>query len=86
MKHPQRLIAFNFKSVKSNSTIVHVRMCCGFVCDAVDLFKSQVLIHTLVLSTFYFTISICNIYYGVVETMNFNKGGFVSVMWIMLTS
>ena len=46
VKHPQPLIAVNHNSDRSNSTIVHVRMCCGFVCDAVGLFNSVFSIHT----------------------------------------
>jgi hypothetical protein len=54
VKHTQPLIAVNYNSDKSKSTIVYVKMCCGFVCDAVDLFSSIFPIHTLVLVTFYF--------------------------------
>ena len=53
VKHSQSLIAVNYNSDKSNSTIVHVRMWCDFVCDAVDLFNSMFSIHTLILATFY---------------------------------
>jgi len=76
VKHPQMLIAVNYNSDKTNSTIVHVRMCCGFVCDAVDLFNSMFLIHTLVLVTFY-------AHY--IYLRYISKGRFVSVMWIMVT-
>ena len=53
VKHTLTSIEFNYNSDKPNSTIVHVRMCCGFVCDVVDLFNSVFPIHTLVLVTFY---------------------------------
>jgi hypothetical protein len=54
VKHPQQLIEVNYNSDKSRSTIVYVRMCCGFVSDAFDLFISMFSFHTLVLVTFYF--------------------------------
>ena len=85
VKHPYPLIAVNSNSVKSKSTIVHVRICRSFIFDAVDLFKSQVSNHKLVLSIFYWTIFMYNIYCGVVEMMNVNKGRFVIVMWILVT-
>jgi hypothetical protein len=53
VKHTQPLIAVNHNCDKPNSTIVHVRIICVFVCDAVDLFNSVFSIHTLVLVTFY---------------------------------
>jgi len=82
LKHPQPLIEDNYNPDKSKGTIVNVRLRCDFICDAVDLLKSMFSIHTLVLSIFYFTVSNCNIYYGVVQTMNINKGRFGSVMCI----
>jgi hypothetical protein len=85
VKNPQPLIAVNHNSDKSNSTIVHVRMCCGFVCVAADLFNSVFSVHTLVSVTFYFLIFICDNYNGFVEMMNVNKVRFVSVMWVMVT-
>jgi len=54
VKHPQPLIAVNHNSDKSNSTIVHVRKCCCFVCYVDDLFNSAFSFHTLVLVTFDF--------------------------------
>jgi hypothetical protein len=48
VKHLQSLFAVNYKSDRSKSTIVHVRMCFGIVCDGVDLFNSVISIHTLV--------------------------------------
>jgi len=42
VKHPQPLTAvFFYNSFKSNSTIVLGRMCCDYVCDTIDLFKSK---------------------------------------------
>jgi hypothetical protein len=40
VKYPQPLIAVNYYSDKSKSTIVYLKMCCDFDCDAVDLFSS----------------------------------------------
>jgi hypothetical protein len=85
VKHPQQLNEFNHNSDKSKSTIVHVNMGCGFVCDGVDLFNSVFSIHTLVLVTFYSHLFVYDTYYGVVDMMNVNNGRFVSVMWIMVT-
>ena len=76
VKHPQMLIALNYNSDKSSNTIVHVRMWCGFVCDAVDLFNSMFSIHTLVLVTFYS---------HYIYLWHINKACFVSVMGIMVT-
>jgi len=53
VKHPRPIIEVNHNSDKSNSTVVHVRIICDCVCDAVDLFNSVFSIHTLVLVTFY---------------------------------
>ena len=50
---PQPLIEVNHNSDKSKNTVVHVRIICVFVCDAVDLFNSVFSVHTLVLVTFY---------------------------------
>jgi hypothetical protein len=47
VKQPQPLIAVNYKSDKSKNTIVHVRMCCGFVSDVVDAFNSVFSIDTI---------------------------------------
>jgi len=51
VKHPQQLIEVNFKSVKSNCTMVHVRWGSEFVCDAVDLYNAMFSVQTLVLVT-----------------------------------
>jgi hypothetical protein len=85
VEHPESLTEFNHISDGSNSTIVHLRMCSGFICDAVDLFNSVFSVHTLVTDSFYFLIFIYDTYYGVVDMMNVNNGRFGSVMWIMLT-
>jgi hypothetical protein len=53
VKQPQPLIDFNHISDGSNSTIVRVRKCSGFICDAVDLFDSVFSFHTLVIVTIY---------------------------------
>ena len=53
-KHPQPLIVVNYNCFKSESTIVHVRIICGFVCDAVDLFNSEFSNHRLSCGVFYF--------------------------------
>jgi hypothetical protein len=47
VKQPQKLIEVNYNSDKSTSTILNVRMCCGSVCDAVDLFNSVFSIHSI---------------------------------------
>ena len=53
VEHPQPLVAVNHNSDSSNSTTVHVRMCCGFVFDAVGLCSSVFSVHRLLLVTFY---------------------------------
>jgi len=77
VKHTLPLIEINNNSDGSISTTVHVRMCSGFICDAVDLPKSVCSVHTLVIVTFCFLIFIYDICCGVVEIVNVNKSRFV---------
>ena len=82
VKRLQPLITVNYNRVTSNSTTVHVKVCCGFVCDAVGLFNSVFSVHRLVLVTFFLIIHVYihDTYYGVVEMMKVNKGRFMSVV------
>jgi hypothetical protein len=81
VKHPPCLIWVNLNSDKSNNTIVYVRVCCGYVYDAVDLISSVFSIHTLVLMIFILIIFIFDNCYGVVEVIDVNKGSFVSYVY-----
>ena len=51
VKHPQPLIAVNYKFDTSRSTTVHVNMGCGFVCYTVKRFICKFSNHTLILTT-----------------------------------
>jgi hypothetical protein len=61
VKHPQPLIAVNHNPFESNSTILDVRMCSGFIYDTLGLFNSVFSVHILVIVTFYFLIFIFDI-------------------------
>ena len=60
---------------------MYVRVCCGYVYDAVDLISSVFSIHTLVLMIFILIIFIFDNFYGVVEVIDVNKGSFVSYVY-----
>jgi hypothetical protein len=85
VKHPQQLIAVNYKSDRPKSRLEHIRRGCDFLCDFVDLLNSVYSAHTQILMTFYVVIFIYDSYYGFVGIMDVNMGSFGSVTWVRVT-
>ena len=84
--HPQQLIEINYISARLKSTILHMRLDCDLLCDAVDRFNYVFSVHTLVLVVFYVIIFIYDTYFGFVGMTNVNNSLFGNYVWILVTS
>ena len=64
---PQPLIKVNYNSDRPKGRIMHMRLGCDLLCDAVDRFNSVFSVHTLVLGPFCVIVFIYDTYWGLLE-------------------